>query len=307
MNPLFHGLLPALVCPFDEDGAIDERSFVRQLERVAATEGVTALVVNGHAGEVTSLTREERKAVVELAVGAADLPIVSGIAVETPQEAVLHGNDAQEAGASALLVLPPHVWLIGMDPGAPVAFFDTLASGVDVPLIAFQYPAAWGNAHYDEQTLLDITAIDGVDAVKNASWEVSAYEDEYHLIKRERPGTAVLCANDEHLLPSYVIGADGSLVGFASIATELIATMLQATWKQDLETAREANDRLYPLTRAFYKAAPRARMHSRIKHGLHLLGALTTDVVRQPLLPLDATEHERVERALFDSGLLTRR
>lgn len=306
MNPLFQGLLPALVSPFDDQGRLDEASLERVVAHVAPNDGVTALVVNGHAGEVTSLTREERRQVVERVVSLAPdgVSVISGIATETPEEGVEHALDAQAAGAAGLLVLPPHVWLIGADDGAPQAFFEALDRAVAIPLICFQYPARWGGARYDAETLLDITDLEHVGAVKDASWETSAYEEDYHLLKRERPDVAVLCANDEHLLSSFVVGADGALVGFGSVASPLIGPMLQATWTGELERAQQANERLYPLTKAFYKTRPTARMHSRIKHALHLQGVLDSDAVRQPLLPLPADERDRIKQAMVASGLL---
>jgi 4-hydroxy-tetrahydrodipicolinate synthase len=302
-DSMFRGLIPALVLPFDEHGAIDAASFDRLITYVSSTSGVTALAVNGHAGEATSLTPRERRQVVELAVVAASgaHPIVAGIAAETAREACEQARDAEQAGAAALLVLPPALWLISKEPAAPAAFFGALTAATDLPVILFQYPDRWGSARYDAETLLELTALDGVAAVKDASWEVSAYEEDLRLLERERPEIAVLCANDEHLLPSFCVGAHGSLVGFASIVPDLIADMLAATAAGDLGHARELNDRLYPLTRAFYKTQPTARMHSRIKHGLYKLGVIASPVVRDPLLPLDADERRAVEDALAAS------
>ena len=306
MRSMFQGLLPALVQPFHPTGSIDEESFSTLAKYVAGFSGVTGVVVNGHAGEVSSLRREERRSVVELAVGSlpTDVPVISGLAVETPEEAVEHAADAQEAGASGLLVLPPHLWLIGREPDAAQEFFRALTAEVDVPVIVFQYPAHWGAARYKPDELLDLTSLPHVEAVKDASWEISAYEEDYKLLKRQRPEVAVLSANDEHVLTSFVIGADGALLGFGSIAAGLITEILDATKQDDLARARAADHRLYPLTRAFYKTTPKARMHSRIKHGLLLQDLIASDFVRPPLQSLSDEEHASVRNALEVSGML---
>lgn len=306
MNSMFQGLLPALVLPFHSDGSIDTESFQRLARHVAGVQGVSGVVVNGHAGEVTSLAPEERRNVVRMAVDAVgpQRPVVSGIAAETPSEAVEHATDAREAGADALLVLPPHLWLIGRDPGAAQEFFRALTSAVEMPTIVFQYPAKWGGARYSHNELLDLTSLPNVVAVKDASWEISDYEEDYLLLKSQRPEVAVLSANDEHILTSFVIGADGALLGFGSIAAGLISDILEATKKDDLAHARQVDQRLYPLTKAFYKTQPTARMHSRIKHGLALQGLIAEDAVRQPLQPLDETEQLAVRNALKEAELL---
>lgn len=305
MQRMFEGFLPALVTPFHDDGRIDEASLGRVVERVRKVDGVTGVVVNGHAGEVTSLSREERRLVVERTASLLEgsLPVVSGIATETPGEAVQHALDAQGAGAEALLILPPHVWLLGVDWGSETEYFRALDKAVGVPLIVFQYPARWGG-RYAPETLLEITSMTNVAAVKDASWEISDYEEDYRLLKSERPDIFVLSANDEHVLTSFVIGADGALLGFGSVATHLIAPMLEATKRDDLKSARAFGDRLYPLTKAFYKTQPRARMHSRIKYALSRLEVIESAMVRQPLLPLSHEERGMVDDALQRSGLL---
>lgn len=300
------GVLPAAVLPFNSQGVIQNEEFIKLILWLTKVEGVTGIVVNGHAGEVTSLSREERKKVVELAVTQIGnkKPIISGIACETLEEAILQAEDAERAGASALLVFPPHTWLIGKEPGAPEAYFSGIASAVDLPLIVFQYAQKWGQAAYDEETLLNLTSIDGVVAVKEAIWEISRYEDEYKLLKAKRPNIIVLSAMDEHLLASYVIGADGTLVGFASVVPELVSKMFNACLEENLSLARELNDRLYPLTKCLYKTEPRARMHTRIKEALFQLKVMKDPSVRSPLLPLNSYEKNSIKKALQLSGLI---
>ncbi len=57
----FSGVMPANVLPFTSDLAIDEPAYRRHLRGLADTRGVTGIVANGHASEVSSLNREERK------------------------------------------------------------------------------------------------------------------------------------------------------------------------------------------------------------------------------------------------------
>src|SRR2546427_1108936 len=57
----FSGVMPANLLPFTSDLAIDEPAYRRHLRWLADTRGVTGIVANGHASEVSSLTREERQ------------------------------------------------------------------------------------------------------------------------------------------------------------------------------------------------------------------------------------------------------
>ncbi len=88
------GLISAVVTPFKADGSLDVKSFERHVERVASTKGIYDVAVSGHAGEVLTLTSEERTEIVAAAkrVMPKGVKLVAGI--------------AQQAGAEMLLVLP---------------------------------------------------------------------------------------------------------------------------------------------------------------------------------------------------------
>src|SRR6476469_7445512 len=100
-----HGLIPAVLLPFDNDFAIDEVSFRKHLRDVAAVEGLSAITINAHSTEVASCTFDEQKHV--LAVAGAEigdrLPIVNGIWADGSLEAARIAKMAEAGGASALL------------------------------------------------------------------------------------------------------------------------------------------------------------------------------------------------------------
>ena len=62
-----HGVIPAVLLPFDDDLAIDEAGFRKHLRDVASTEGISALTINAHSTEVASCTFDEQKRVLEIA------------------------------------------------------------------------------------------------------------------------------------------------------------------------------------------------------------------------------------------------
>lgn len=62
------GVIPANILPFDEDLVIDEQAYRAHLETLLGTDGVTAIACNGHATEVSSLRRAERRRALAIAV-----------------------------------------------------------------------------------------------------------------------------------------------------------------------------------------------------------------------------------------------
>src|SRR6059036_4367523 len=102
----FSGVMPANVLPFTSDLAIDEPAYRQHLRWLADTRGVTGIVANGHAAEVSSLSREERKRTLAIAldeVGAA-CPIVAGVYSDGTAEAVELARDVKSLGAAGVLV-----------------------------------------------------------------------------------------------------------------------------------------------------------------------------------------------------------
>src|SRR2546421_10241060 len=98
----FSGIMPANILPFTADLAIDEPVYRRHLSWLADTRGGTGIVANGHAAEVSSLDREERKRALAIALdeGAGRCPIVAGVYCDGTREAVELAGDAHRGGAA---------------------------------------------------------------------------------------------------------------------------------------------------------------------------------------------------------------
>src|SRR5205809_8118245 len=97
----FSGVMPANILPFKADLSIDEPSYRAHLRWLADTRGVTGIVVNGHATEVASLTRDERRHALAIALDevAGACPIVAGVYTDGTAEAVELARDAKSGGA----------------------------------------------------------------------------------------------------------------------------------------------------------------------------------------------------------------
>ena len=124
-----HGVIPAVLLPFDADLAIDEASFRKHLRDVAATPGISAITLNAHSTEVASCTFDEQRRVLEVAQAEIGnrLPIVNGIWADGSMEAARLARMATNGGASALLVFPPAPFTLGQSPQMAIAHFKRIA------------------------------------------------------------------------------------------------------------------------------------------------------------------------------------
>jgi 4-hydroxy-tetrahydrodipicolinate synthase len=300
-----HGVIPAVLLPFDADLAIDEPNFRKHLRDVAATPGISGITLNAHSTEVASCTFDEQRRVLDVAqteIGSR-MPIVNGIWADGSLEAARLSRMATEGGASALLVFPPAPFTLGQSPQMAIAHFKRIADATDLPLIVFQYPLATGQG-YPKDTLLKMCEqVPTIRAIKD--WIGNVPHHEWHvrtLQSLPRP-VNVLSTHSAWLLSSLVLGCNGLLSGSGSVIPDLQSQLFAAVQRNDLAAARALNDRIEPLMQVFY-ADPFVDMHNRMKEALVLLGRIPRAFVRPPLIKLTQAEIGRIREGLIAAGLL---
>ncbi len=295
----FAGIMPANILPFRADLSIDEPAYRKHLRWLADTPGVTGIVANGHAAEVASLSRDERKRTLAIALDevAGACPIVAGVYSDGTAEAVELTRDAQAAGAAGVLLFPPTLFMWGaqVKPDMVLRHFSEVAA-VGIPIIAFEYPPATGIG-YSPDTLARLARIPGVAAVKDWSNDIVAFEANLRAVRATDRPVAMLSSFTMSLMASFLLGADGAISGMGSVTADLQAELFAACQKGDLDGARRINDRLDPLVRVFY-APPFVDMHNRMKEALVLLRRIPAAHVRPPLTPIPAAERDAIAQAL---------
>lgn len=302
----FHGIYTATICPLALDGSIDEAELARHLVDAVATDGIVGVLINGHAGENFTLSRAEKKRVVEIAratIGARAI-LVCGINAEGSREAADHARDAEEAGADALLLFPPFSWALSQDGTMALNHHRMVVAASRLPLVLYQAGVGSGEMAYTAAVLAALVRLPNVVGIKEGSWESARYEANRRLVKRIAPQVAVMASGDEHLLTCMAIGSEGSMVSVAVLVPDLIVALDRAIAASDLATARALNNRIYPLARAIYGTQPAGHANARLKTCLKLLGKLDNDAVRPPIGPLPADEVVLLEAALAEAGLL---
>jgi len=299
------GVIPAVLLPFHEDLSIDEPSFRAHLRDVASVEGLSAITINAHSTEVASCTFDEQKRVLAITrneIGRR-LPIVHGVYAEGSLEAARIAKMAAEGGAGALLVFPPGPFTMGQRPEMAVEHFRRVAGAADLPIIAFQYPLSGGQGYPLATLLKIIEAVPQVTAIKDWCASPQLHERQIRTLQSLKPPVNVLTTHSAWLMSSLVMGANGLLSGSGSVIADLQVKLFKAVRANDLATAKEINERIWPTAEAFY-SEPWVDMHNRMKEALVMMGKLPRAAVRPPLVKIPQAEIERIRRALIAAGLL---
>ena len=300
-----HGVIPAVLLPFENDLSIDEQSFRRHLRDVASVEGLSAITINAHSTEVASCTFDEQRRVLDIAqdeIGG-KLPLVNGIWADGSLEAARLARMAAQGGASALLVFPPAPFTLGQNAAMALAHFQRIADATDLPLIVFQYPLATGQGYPKDTLLKLVEEMPSIRAIKD--WIGNVPHHEWHIRTLQslpRP-VNVLTTHSAWLFSSLVLGCNGLLSGSGSVIADLQARLFRAVQANDMAEAKRLDERIAPTARVFY-ADPFVDMHNRMKEALVLLGKLPRAVVRPPLVKLERAEIARIREALVEAGLL---
>jgi 4-hydroxy-tetrahydrodipicolinate synthase len=310
MTTSYRGILPAMQCPFDQNLEIDEtelRTFTRWL---IGHKGIGGLVTNGHTGEVFALTAKQRATVTRIVADElrGKVPVVSGLCCEGISDAVEHALMARQAGASALLVMPPHQWLrFGMkQPENVVDYFTAIGRASGLDLIVHVYPA-WTRASYGFETLSQLARLSWVKSMKVGTREMNKYARDVRVIRQANPNVTVLTCHDEYLLASMVQGVDGALVGFGSFIPQIIADLYAAVASGDLSSAMALQERINPLKDVVYGGGePTGDAHARMKMAMYLAGILKSPAVQPPTRLPEGAELKAIEDALRSAGMLKR-
>ncbi len=301
------GVFPATLCPFHADESLDDEGLRGYLGELARVEGVRGVTCNGHTGEIMSLRPAERNRVTALvreAVDAAnaetgrDVKVISGVSAEGSLEGIDHARAAQEAGADAILLMPPHHWLrFGRSSETAVGFFQDVAeAGVD--LIVHQYPA-WTKAGYSLEEMQEFVKIPQVVMIKMGTRDMSRWLFDYEQLKAAAPHVSIVTCHDEYLLPSLLEAGDGALIGFAGFVPELMIALVHACLDGDLAGAKEAQRTVAPLARLIYNfGEPGCGAHQRMKVARWLMGKFPSPHFRRPIRPLSEEAVERIRQQL---------
>jgi 4-hydroxy-tetrahydrodipicolinate synthase len=295
------GLIPATVLPMTADGGIDEPA-LRSYIGWVVEQGPVALAINVDTGEGPHLTHDEKVRILRIVRDVTDIPIVAGLAGPSTDAAVRQATDFQAAGADALLSFPIPAYLSDpLDPRVPVEYLKAVA-GVGLPIILFQLQPALAGVNFEPDTLRAMAQVDGVIAIKEASFDARRFVDTVNLIAELPRPITLLTGNDNFILESFMLGATGALIGFGAVMTREQVEMIEAWQAGRIDEAKALGRRVQRLADVVF-AKPVGDYRVRLKECLVHLGVLDAAYVRRPLMPIDDAERAFLADVLAEVGL----
>jgi 4-hydroxy-tetrahydrodipicolinate synthase len=264
MADALKGVYSAVATPFTADQDVDEAGLRSLIDRTIDA-GVHGLVPCGSTGEFSSLTRAERKRVVEVAIEqtAGRVPVVPQTGATSTREAIELSRHAEKLGADAIMVVAPYYEPFSIE--ETKRYYADVAGSVSIPVMAYNLPAATG-VNLTPQILGElIDEVPNVKYVKDTSGDFTAAAQ---LIHEYGEAVSVFVGWDTLFFAALIEGAAGSVIGAANVVPRELVAVYDAVQTGDLALARSHWKTLFPLMSTFVSGGYNAG----IKGGLDVIG-----------------------------------
>lgn len=285
----------ALVTPFKSNGTIDEES-LRGLVNWQIKNKVEFLVPCGSTGESATMTREERRRVIEIVYDETSgrVPVIPGTGTNSTQDSIELTNDAKEVGIDTVLLVGPYYNKPTQE--GFYQHFKTIAEQCDVKVVLYNVPGRTASNMLAETTLRLAEEVENVIAIKEAS---NVLEQIMQIIKYRPKNFSVLSGEDTLTLPIVTSGGDGVISVVSNEVPREYSDMVRAALEGNLKKAHELHYRLFELMKInFIESNPIPA-----KTALSLMGKMD-DNFRLPLTKISKANKEKLKEVLKELDLV---
>jgi 4-hydroxy-tetrahydrodipicolinate synthase len=290
----FHGVFPYLVSPVDPSGRVLTDVLGRLVDDLIAA-GVHGVTPLGSTGEFAYLSGEQRRAIVEATIAAADgrVPVVAGVAATTTADAVEQARAYQRLGASGILAILEVFF--PLKDAQVESYFRAIADAVDVPVVLYTNPQ-FQRSDLTLDAIARLSEHPRIRYIKDASTNTGRL---LSIMNRCGDRLAVFSASAHIPACVMLIGGVGWMAGPACLiprqSVQLYELCRAGRWGEAMALQRD----LWRVNEAF----ARYNLAACIKAGLQSLGYPVGDPL-PPQAALNAEERRAVEAVLVEVGAM---
>ena len=294
-EPVFTGVCPAMVTPFDANGSVNYDAFGILIDQQIES-GVDAICVAGTTGETSTLSVREHISIVNFCVKRVNkrVKVIAGAGSNDTSAAVYYCRHAQDCGADALLLVTPYYNKASQN--GLLKHYEYIADRVDLPLILYNVPSRTG-VSFTAETYKILSENPKFNGVKEASGDFSLLARTRHLCGED---FYIWSGNDNQVVPMMSLGAKGVISVVCNILPQLMANMTHACLDEDFTTARKLQIEYYDFIESlFIDVNPIP-----IKYAMNLAG-MNAGRLRLPLCEMSDDKQNIVKDAMNRIGLLS--
>lgn len=293
-TPVFSGACPALVTPFEQNGAINYDAFGALIDAQIAA-GVDAVCVCGTTGESATMSIREHIAAVEFCVKRVNhrVKVIAGTGSNDTSAAVYLTQHAQDSGADAALLVTPYYNKASQT--GLIKHYEYIADRVDIPMILYNVPSRTG-VSFTAETYKTLSMNPKINGVKEASGNFSLLAHTRFLCGDD---FYIWSGNDDQVVPMMALGAKGVISVASNIIPEVMVKMTHLCLDNDFQAASHLQIEYMDLIDAlFVEVNPIP-----IKAAMNLLG-MDAGTLRLPLCDISDKNLEVLRESMKRMGLI---
>ena len=283
---MLKGSIVAIITPFKND-TLDQDNYVNLID-YHLKNGTNGIVPGGTTGESPTLSHNEHKRIIEIAVKECKgkIPVIAGTGSNSTVEAIDLSKFAEKAGSDALLVVTPYYNKPTQE--GLYQHYKKINDNVGIPIIIYNIPSR-SVIDMSIDTMKKLFELKNIVGVKDATGDLSRVDQQLKAMGKE---FIQLTGNDDNAFEFNKRGGVGAISVTANIAAKLTSDFQKAC-VNDLEKAAKIDKILQPLhSSLFIESNP-----SPVKYAASLLGMCDPDV-RLPLVEIKEETKKKVTEAL---------
>lgn len=294
MAHLWTGVFPAVTTKFNADESLDIAGTVNHIKWQLEC-GADGIIVCGSLGEASTLTADEKIAILKAAKEVAgNKPVLLTVAEDSTRAAAALAQAAHAAGADGIMLLPAMRYV--SDERETINHYQRVADASPLPIMIYNNPIAYG-VNITPEMYVEMAKEPKYVAIKESSGDIRTLTNVINAVGNRY---AIFSGVDDLALESIVMGADGWVAGLVVAFPKETVAIYKLAKAGRLEEARAIYRWFAPLLHL--------DVSMKLVQNLKLCEAMVgvgTEHVRAPRLPLAGAERERVA-AVIKAGLASR-
>jgi len=295
MSNLISGATTALITPF-KNGKLDEATFAKLIQR-QIDNGIDAICPVGTTGESATLTHDEHKRCIEIAVEVCkgtNTKVLAGAGSNATHEAVEIAKHAQDCGVDAIFSVSPYYNKPSQE--GLYQHYKTIASSVELPFMLYNVP---GRTGVDIQANTVCRLFDDVPNIFGIKEATGSIERTVELLAK-RPELYVFSGDDAIDYPILANGGKGITSVTANLLPDLKSQLTHLALKGDFKASKAINDKLYNINKImFCESNPIP-----IKAAMYIAGLIDTLEYRLPLVPPSVENMKKIEEVIKNYNIV---
>jgi 4-hydroxy-tetrahydrodipicolinate synthase len=289
------GMIVPVATPFMEDEAINYQVYKQLIEHLLRNK-VHALLVGGSTGEYSLMTLEERKSIIQFAANLTDkrAKVIAGCSCARLKDTIELVKFAENVGADYALILPPYYMKTSRQ--GIIDYYKEIAASTKLGIIIYHYPNATA-VKLDVDLIVEIAMIDNVVAIKDS--DIMANTAKLICMTKDIDDFSVINGEEYNIMGTLAMGGAGCMGVIYNLVPGEMVAMYDAMISNDLNKARDINNRLMPL----YGLMEEEPYPGPIKAALELIG-IPMGIPRKPITPPSDEMKARLKKAMAQAKII---